>query len=181
MFVTHLAGMWLCIVTHHILCWRYLWQICRGQRTQEGRPCLLDTNKRQGDTLEALEAHRSCDIVHVKLRNMFTTVYKYQQHTPPDSQVSYRRLEEQLTAKDSTLQERLLWSSARSIMITAHYYTRSHCSVTTISLYHTHTHTAHYYTHSHCSVTTISLYLTHTHTHTHTCTRLITTHAHTTA
>lgn len=64
--------------------------------------------KREGDTLrdtESLEAHRPCDIVHVKLRNMFTTVYKYQQHTPPDSPVSYRRLEEQLTAKGSMLQE----------------------------------------------------------------------------
>ncbi len=104
MFVTHLAGMWLCKVTHHILCWRYLGRFAEvSVRRRDGHVCW--TNKRQGDTLEALEADRSCDIVHVKLRNMFTTVYKYQQHTPPDSQVSYRRLEEQLTAKDSMLQE----------------------------------------------------------------------------
>lgn len=66
-------------------------------RRRDGHVCWTkkETRRHFRDT-ELLEALWSCDIVHVKLRNMFTTVFKYQQHTPPDSPVSYRRLEKQL-------------------------------------------------------------------------------------
>lgn len=75
-------------------------------RRRDGHVCWTKKERRRHfRDAESLEAHRSCDIVHTKLRNMFTTVYKYQQHMPPDSPVSYRRLEEQLTAKGSMLQE----------------------------------------------------------------------------
>lgn len=56
-----------------------------------------ETRRHFRDT-ESLEDHRLCDTVHVMLRNMFTSVYKYQRHTPPNSPVSYRRPEEQLLA-----------------------------------------------------------------------------------